>query len=98
VGKILKDPPDAKIYAVISTETSTGVRQPFEESGAYHEKIDTRHLVDNVTSLGGCEVKEHVEGRDFMDSRILVDRGFSEKKSKDKFLWEKGCVSLPIRS
>jgi alanine-glyoxylate transaminase / serine-glyoxylate transaminase / serine-pyruvate transaminase len=55
--KALKDHPEAKICAVVHGETSTGVRQPLEEIGAYCKNTDTLFLVDAVTSLGGCEVK-----------------------------------------
>jgi alanine-glyoxylate transaminase/serine-glyoxylate transaminase/serine-pyruvate transaminase len=55
--KALKEHPEAKICGVVHAETSTGVRQPLEEIGAYCEKVDTLFLVDAVTSLGGCEVK-----------------------------------------
>ena len=53
----LKKHPEAKICAVVHAETSTGVRQPLEEIGAYCKKANTLFLVDAVTSLGGCEVK-----------------------------------------
>ncbi len=55
--KALKEHPEAKICAIVHAETSTGVRQPLEEIGAYCKKKDTLFLVDVVTSLGGCEVK-----------------------------------------
>jgi alanine-glyoxylate transaminase/serine-glyoxylate transaminase/serine-pyruvate transaminase len=55
--KTLKEHPEAKICGVVHAETSTGVRQPLEEIGAYCKKVDTLFLVDAVTSLGGCEVK-----------------------------------------
>jgi alanine-glyoxylate transaminase/serine-glyoxylate transaminase/serine-pyruvate transaminase len=55
--KTLKDHPEAKICAVVHGETSTGVRQPLEEIGAYCKKTNILFLVDAVTSLGGCEVK-----------------------------------------
>lgn len=56
VIKGLKDHPEAKICALVHAETSTGVRQPLEEIGAFCKKLDTLLLVDAVTSLGGCEV------------------------------------------
>src|SRR4030042_689975 len=55
--KTLKEHPEAKICAIIHAETSTGIRQPLEDIGAYCRKTDTLFLVDAVTSLGGCEVK-----------------------------------------
>jgi len=55
--KALKEHPEAKICAIVHAETSTGIRQPLEEIGAYCKKTDTLFLVDAVTSLGGCEVK-----------------------------------------
>jgi alanine-glyoxylate transaminase/serine-glyoxylate transaminase/serine-pyruvate transaminase len=53
----LKEHPEAKICGVVHGETSTGVRQPLEEIGAYCKKVDTLFLVDAVTSLGAGEVK-----------------------------------------
>ncbi len=53
----LRKHPEAKICAMVHAETSTGVKQPLEEVGAYCKKVDTLFLVDAVTSLGGCEVK-----------------------------------------
>jgi alanine-glyoxylate transaminase/serine-glyoxylate transaminase/serine-pyruvate transaminase len=55
--KALKDHPEAKICAMVHAETSTGVRQPLEEIGAYCKKTDTLFLIDAVTSLGAGEVK-----------------------------------------
>ena len=55
--KTLKDHPEVKICAIVHAETSTGVRQPLEEIGAFCKKTDTLFLVDAVTSLGACEVK-----------------------------------------
>ena len=62
--KVLKEHPEAKICAVVHAETSTGVRQPLEEIGAYCKKTDTLFLVDTVTSLGACEVKADAWGID----------------------------------
>jgi alanine-glyoxylate transaminase/serine-glyoxylate transaminase/serine-pyruvate transaminase len=55
--KTLKEHPEAKICAIVHAETSTGIRQPLEDIGAYCKKTGTLFLVDAVTSLGGCEVK-----------------------------------------
>ncbi len=55
--KALKDNPEAKICGVVHAETSTGVRQPLEEIGAYCKKNDTLFVVDAVTSLGAGEMK-----------------------------------------
>lgn len=64
VIKTLKKHPQAKICAIVHAETSTGVRQPIEEIGAYCKKTETLFLVDTVTSLGGCEVKTDAWGVD----------------------------------
>jgi alanine-glyoxylate transaminase/serine-glyoxylate transaminase/serine-pyruvate transaminase len=55
--KVLKEHPEARICGVIHGETSTGVRQPLEEIGAYCRKTDTLLVVDAVTTLGGYDVK-----------------------------------------
>jgi alanine-glyoxylate transaminase/serine-glyoxylate transaminase/serine-pyruvate transaminase len=57
VIKALKEHPEAKICGVVHAETSTGVRQPLEEIGAYCKKVNTVLVVDAVTSLGACNVK-----------------------------------------
>ncbi len=55
--RALKENPGVKTCAVVHAETSTGVKQPLEEIGAYCKKVDTLFLVDAVTSLGAGEVK-----------------------------------------
>lgn len=55
--KALREHPEAKICALIHGETSTGIRQPLDEIGAFCRKKDTLFVVDTVTTLGGCEVK-----------------------------------------
>jgi alanine-glyoxylate transaminase/serine-glyoxylate transaminase/serine-pyruvate transaminase len=45
-----------KIVAVVHAETSTGVRNPVAEIGAFLKDSETIYLVDTVTSLGGIEV------------------------------------------
>jgi len=55
--KALKEHPEAKICGLVHGETSTGVRQPLEEIGAYCQKGDTLLVADAVTTLGGYDVK-----------------------------------------
>jgi len=55
--KALKEHPEAKICGVVHGETSTGVRQPLDEIGAYCKKVNTLLVVDAVTTLGGYDVK-----------------------------------------
>jgi alanine-glyoxylate transaminase/serine-glyoxylate transaminase/serine-pyruvate transaminase len=55
--KALKKHPEAKICGLVHGETSTGVRQPLEEIGAYCQKGQTLLVVDAVTTLGGYNVK-----------------------------------------
>ncbi len=55
--KALKEHPEAKICGMVHGETSTGVRQPLDEIGAYCKSKDILFVVDAVTTLGGCEVK-----------------------------------------
>ncbi len=55
--KALKEHPEAKICGVVHGETSTGVRQPLDEIGAYCKKRDTLFVVDAVTTLGGYDTK-----------------------------------------
>lgn len=50
----LKKHPDAKLFAIVHGETSTGVRQPLEGVGRLCRKHGPLLLVDAVTSLGGC--------------------------------------------
>src|SRR5581483_2012832 len=53
----LKKHPDAKVFAIVHAETSTGAKQPLEEIGKILKERDTIFLVDTVTSLAGCELK-----------------------------------------
>ena len=52
-----KNVPKAKALVVVHAETSTGVRQPLEEVGAYLKDKETLFVVDAVTSLGGIPVE-----------------------------------------
>lgn len=56
--------PEARVLAVVHAETSTGVRQPLEEIGAYLAGTDTLFVVDTVTSLGGIPVDLDANGVD----------------------------------
>ena len=49
--------PRARVLTVVHAETSTGVRQPLAELGAYLAGTDTLFLVDTVTSLAGIPVE-----------------------------------------
>ncbi len=53
----LKKHPEATVCAIVHAETSTGVKQPIEEIGAYLKDTPTLFLVDAVTSLGGVPLK-----------------------------------------
>lgn len=55
--KALKEHPEAKICGMVHGETSTGVRQPLEEIGAYCKSKENLFVVDAVTTLGGYPVK-----------------------------------------
>jgi alanine-glyoxylate transaminase/serine-glyoxylate transaminase/serine-pyruvate transaminase len=59
-----RDHPEARVLAVVHAETSTGVRQPIEELGAYLRDHETLFLVDAVTSLGGIPVEVDAVGID----------------------------------
>jgi len=55
--KVLKEHPEAKICGVVHGETSTGVRQPLDEIGAYCRKKEILFVVDAVTTVGGYDLK-----------------------------------------
>lgn len=57
INDTLKKHPDAKMFAIVHAETSTGAKQPLEEIGKILKERDTIFLVDTVTSLAGCELK-----------------------------------------
>lgn len=57
VINVLKEHPKAKICGMVHGETSTGVRQPLEEIGAYCKGRDILFVVDAVTTLGGYPVR-----------------------------------------
>ena len=56
--------PEARLFAVVQAETSTGARQPLTELGAYLQGEDTLLVVDAVTSLGGIPVEVDALGAD----------------------------------
>jgi len=56
--------PEARVLAVVHAETSTGVRQPIDELGAYLKGHETLFLVDAVTSLGGIPLEVDALGID----------------------------------
>ena len=98
----LKEHPEAKICAVVHAETSTGVRQPLEEIGAYCRKSDTLLLVDAVTSLGGCEVKVDQWGIDICYSctqkGISVPPGLSPMTVSPKAMDVLRCRRTKVQS
>jgi len=55
--KALREHPKAKVCGMVHGETSTGVRQPLEEIGAYCKRTDTLLVVDSVTTVGGYDVR-----------------------------------------
>jgi alanine-glyoxylate transaminase/serine-glyoxylate transaminase/serine-pyruvate transaminase len=100
--KALKEHPEAKICAIVHAETSTGVRQPLEEIGAYCKKTDTLFLVDAVTSLGACEVKVDAWGIDISYSctqkGISVPPGLSPMTVSPKALHVLRSRKTPVQS
>lgn len=53
----LKKHSDAKVFAIVHAETSTGANQPLEEIGNFLKDKETLFLVDAVTSLAGSQLK-----------------------------------------
>jgi alanine-glyoxylate transaminase/serine-glyoxylate transaminase/serine-pyruvate transaminase len=60
----VKQSPDAKLCAIVHAETSTGVKQPIQELGAFQKDKSTLFLVDTVTSLGGVQLEVDAWGID----------------------------------
>ena len=60
----LQEHPSARLLAVVHAETSTGVRQPLAEVGAWLRERETLLVVDAVTSLGGIPVEVDAVGID----------------------------------
>lgn len=54
IEEALRKHSDAKLFALIHAETSTGVRQPLDGIGQLCQECGPLFLVDAVTSLGGC--------------------------------------------
>jgi len=81
---------DARLFAVVHAETSTGIMQPLEEVGSFLRERDTLFLVDTVTSLGGCELKVDDWGIDLCYSGtqkcLSVPPGLSPVTLSDKAL------------
>jgi alanine-glyoxylate transaminase/serine-glyoxylate transaminase/serine-pyruvate transaminase len=61
----LREHPEARAVAVVHAETSTGVRQSFEQLGARLRSSETLLIVDAVTSLGGIELDPERWGVDY---------------------------------
>jgi alanine-glyoxylate transaminase/serine-glyoxylate transaminase/serine-pyruvate transaminase len=62
VREALASHPDAKVFALVHAETSTGVAQPIEEIAAIVSKHGALFVLDCVTSLAGMPVE--VDGWD----------------------------------
>lgn len=56
-AKAISDHPEAKLFAIVHAETSTGAHQPLEQISNLVHDADMLLLVDAVTSLGGHELK-----------------------------------------
>jgi alanine-glyoxylate transaminase/serine-glyoxylate transaminase/serine-pyruvate transaminase len=56
IAQAMREHPSARACAVVSAETSTGVRQPLAEIGALLADTQTLFIVDAVTALGGIEL------------------------------------------
>jgi alanine-glyoxylate transaminase/serine-glyoxylate transaminase/serine-pyruvate transaminase len=56
VARALDEHSDAKAFAMVHAETSTGVAQPVDEIASLLREPDTLFVLDTVTSLGGMKV------------------------------------------
>ena len=57
ISKALKANPDAKIVAVVHSETSTTILNPIEAIGRVVKDSDALFMVDAVSSLGGVPIE-----------------------------------------
>ena len=57
ISNALKANPDARVVAVVHSETSTTILNPIEAFGSVVEKSDALFMVDAVSSLGGVPIE-----------------------------------------
>ncbi|MCP4502733.1 MAG: alanine--glyoxylate aminotransferase family protein [Deltaproteobacteria bacterium] len=68
VEAALKEHPEAKAVVSVASETSTGVRQPYEAIGALTSKMDgCLNIVDGITAVGVWDIQPK---RDLIDVLI----------------------------
>lgn len=67
VEQALRDHPEAKAVVVVASETSTGVRHPYEAIAALCKgRDDTLVFVDAITALGVWDIQPERDGIDFL--------------------------------
>ena len=67
VAEALDANPEAKAVIVVASETSTGVRHPYEEiSKLCRSREDTLFFVDAITALGVWDIQPERDGIDFL--------------------------------
>lgn len=67
VEQALKDHPEAKGVVVVASETSTGVRHPYEAIGdLVKSRDDCLLFVDGITAVGVWDIKPERDGIDFL--------------------------------
>jgi len=64
VRTVLGEHPDARLFAMVHAETSTGVAQPIDEIASIVRDHGTLFVLDTVTSLGGMPVEVDAWGVD----------------------------------
>jgi alanine-glyoxylate transaminase / serine-glyoxylate transaminase / serine-pyruvate transaminase len=94
--------PDAKVFAMVHAETSTGVAQPIEEIAAAVRDHGALLVLDTVTSLGGMSVDIDDWGVDVAYSGtqkcLSVPPGLSPITFSDRALEKVTARRTPVQS
>ncbi len=98
VEKALRDHPDAKGVIVVASETSTGVRHPYEEIAKLTKDRDCLLVVDAVTAVGVWDISPEQDNIDVLvtgsQKGMMLPPGLSFMWASKK-AWKKAPTTNP---